>query len=236
MFKTLAIASIAAMTMGRDLILEDSHFGDRQLKADKGPADISPGKVPQPMKDPFKPYFLKKIDKINGTKPKGMRVITSKRSTLEETADLGPIYCAVSYKDMLMSFDDQSGEIGSEMRPKSLDYEGRNVLDGGKCSGSVELKGDWKKAASRFGATLKWYQLGYDLDEDILYLENGKNPIDIEDVKVDEKLLEKIGANLDEEDPEIKVQLLEHRGLQQIVKVKCPPKYDDDADIEEPDE
>jgi len=56
MFKTLqtmaALASISAMTMGRDLTLEDSLFGDRQLKA-----------VPIPMKrDPFKPYFLKRID------------------------------------------------------------------------------------------------------------------------------------------------------------------------------
>jgi len=55
MFKTLqtmaALASISAMTMGRDLTLEDSLFGDRQLKA-----------VPTRTRDPFKPYFLKRID------------------------------------------------------------------------------------------------------------------------------------------------------------------------------
>jgi len=135
---------------------------------------------------------------------------------------------------MKMQYDD-SGEIELEMAPQTLHFKGRNYLEGGACSGSIRLKGDWKKAANRF-ATMKWYDIGYDLDEDILYLENGDDPIEIEDVKVDEKDLNKIYANLDEEDPEIKVQLLEHRGLQQIVKVKCPPKYDDDADIEEPDE
>jgi len=99
------------------------------------------------------------------------------------------------------------------------------------CSGSVKLQGKWKEAAQRFG-TLKWYELGYDLDEDILYLVNGDAPIEIEDVQVDERLLEKIGANLDEMNPEISVLLLEHGDLKQIVKVKCPPRFDDDADAE----
>jgi len=71
---------------------------------------------------------------------------------------------------------------------------------GEECKGSVKLAGDWDVAAKRFG-TLKWYKLGYDLDEDVLYLVNGDNPINIDDVEVDERILEKIGANLDEMNP-----------------------------------
>jgi len=47
-------------------------------------------------------------------------------------------------------------------------------------------------------------------------------PLYVEDLDVDEKHLEKIGANIDEMNPQINVLVLEVNGLQQIVKVECP--------------
>ena len=57
MFKTLAIASIAAMTMGRELTLEAPHFGSRQLEDSK---DNDEGKipVPVPVKDELREKYL----------------------------------------------------------------------------------------------------------------------------------------------------------------------------------
>jgi len=196
MFKTLALASISAMTMGRDLTLEASHFGERQLRAK--PEEGKQENKPKPVfkKDFNKDKFLGIINRINGTSKKDKMVISTQRPDLDkedDEDDSGKVYCQVKYSNVEVKYDSQEAikiDMGISV-PKGLVFHGMDVLaPKEKCRGYVPMEGAWDDAASRFG-TIQEYKVVEDQESEELIMLTGDltgERFDVDPEELDDRL------------------------------------------------
>ena len=233
MFKTLAIASIAAMTMGRELTLEAPHFGSRQLEDSK---DNDEGKipVPVPVKDELREKYIKTlVQETEISLEAGEEIVIM-------TKDKVP--CRMRNINAIRTAYDRSGEIpealGLPSNPIGLKFSGLDIMDE-KCHGLLPFDGEWEDAAARFGTLSEYEVAKYDWREKQFILEEIEDELEdlvAEPIEVGLPEDRKLGCEIKKklkQGCEVKVLVFKSVNGMEIIDAEyddCPEEDEDDEE------